>query len=104
MPKFKYEIEYLFQTSKDNPGRIHWMYTEVEARTLSASKTKAIDYYNKQVRECGWTKFCTLQEIRPITTGNTPPKHKTVVEEKPKPKTRRRSPTRKKPVTKAKKK
>ena len=104
MPKFKYEIEYLFQADKDNPPRVHWMYTEVEARTLSASKTKAVEHYNKQVRECGWTKFCTLQEIRPLSKPNDPPKQKTVVETKPQPKTRRRTTPRKKPATKAKKK
>ena len=102
MPKFKYEIEYTFQPDKDQPGRVHWMYVEVEAKTIASSKTKAVEHYNRQTRECGWTRYCTLTEIRPLSKPNDPPKHKTVVEEKPKPKTRRRTTT-KKPTTRKKK-
>ena len=77
MQKYQYEIEYYFQPDKDNPPRTHWMYVVVEAKTLAASKTKAVEHYNKQTRECGWTKYCTLNEIRPIKKGNDPPRNKT---------------------------
>ena len=100
MPKFKYEIEYFYQVDKNDSPRVHWMYVEIEARTIASSKTKALEHYNRQTRECGWTKYCTLNEIRPLRQPNDPPKHKTVVEEKLKPKTRRTTTTRKKPVPK----
>ena len=76
MPKFKYEIEYYFQVDKNDAPRVHWMYVEIEARTIASSKTKALEHYNRQTRECGWTKYCTLNEIRPLRKGNDPPHHK----------------------------
>lgn len=99
MTQFKYEIEYFFQVDKKESPRVHWMYVVIEARTVASSKAKALEHYNRQTRECGWTKYCTLNEIRPLSGPNTPPKHKTVVEEVPKPKTRRTT-TKKKPAAK----
>tara|TARA_R110002012_G_scaffold90038_1_gene220383 strand:+ start:47 stop:373 length:327 start_codon:yes stop_codon:yes gene_type:complete len=108
MNKYKYEIEYYFQPDKDTTPRVHWMYFAVEAKTVASSKTKAVDHYNKQVRDSGWTKYCTLNEIRPLQQPHDPPRKRAVVEEEPKPKTRRkpaaRKTTTKKPTTRTKKK
>ena len=108
MNKYKYEIEYYFQPDKDSTPRVHWMYFAVEAKTVASSKTKAVEHYNKQVRDSGWTKYCTLNEIRPLVQPGDPPRKTAVVEEEPKPKTRRkpaaRKTTTKKPTTRTKKK
>ena len=109
MNKYKYEIEYYFQPDKDTTPRVHWMYFAVEAKTIASSKTKAVEHYNKQVRDSGWTKYCTLNEIRPLVQPHDPPKQKPSVEDpKPQPKTRRkpaaRKTTTKKPTTRTKKK
>jgi len=79
MAQFNLEIEYKFHPTE--AVRIHWMYFSTTAQSIASAKEKAKAYFTKQMRECGWTRYSTLVEIRPLGKTNDPPKQKKVSDE-----------------------
>ena len=78
MKDFKFEIEYFYHPTKEHGHRVHWMYFVARAKTLEAGKELAHKHFTKQMCELGWTKWTTLNEIRPPKRANDPSNHKTV--------------------------
>ena len=78
MKDFKFEIEYFYHPTKEHGHRVHWMYFVARAKTLEAGKELAHKHFTKQMRELGWTKWTTLNEISPPKRANDPANHKTV--------------------------
>lgn len=73
------EIEYKFHPPvkrDEHYERVHWMYASVSGADITECKDNAKKYFEKQMRELGWTKITTLTEIRPLGNTNDPPKHK----------------------------
>ena len=54
------------------------MYFQCKAKSREAGKELAHKHFTKQVRELGWTRWTTLNEIRPPKRANDPAPHKTV--------------------------
>ena len=78
METYKYEIEYFYHPTKEHGHRVHWMYFQCKAKSREAGKELAHKHFTKQVRELGWTRWTTLNEIRPPKRANDPVPHKTV--------------------------
>lgn len=75
MKEFRLEIEYLWSVRKNETPRKHWMYFSCTARDYESAVKKAESHYKTQVRDCGWTKWATLHEIRTLRNGKEAPIH-----------------------------
>ena len=71
------EIEYDFHPTEGH-SRVHWMYYEASGVDHEACKEDARKHFERQMRELGWTRWTTLNEIRPLSRANDPSKKKSV--------------------------
>ena len=65
------EIGYTYQVDKSSPVQESWTYFYVKGEDLEKAKKKAKTYWNKFIKELGWTtkaKIIHIQEIRNAKT------------------------------------
>ena len=87
------EIVYQFHPT---PGwrREHWMYVEVSGKTVEEFFEKGRKYFQKQMRELGWTRITTLTSVGPLKrVTDASPKKTVAPESKPAPRKSRSSNT-----------
>ena len=70
------EITYDYHPTQRH-RREHWMYVHVTGKTHEECKEKALKYFNKQMRDLGWTKKTTLTNIGPLRGAHDAAPHKT---------------------------
>ena len=69
------EIGYSYQSDKQSPVQESWTYFYVKGEDLEKAKKKARTYWNKFIKELGWTKKAKLthiEEIRHATKSQAP--------------------------------
>jgi hypothetical protein len=65
------EIGYSYQLDKHSPTENGWTYFYVKGDDLEKSKKKAKLYWNKFIKELGWTKKAKLIHIEEIQNGKS---------------------------------
>ena len=69
------EVSYSDQVDKTSPVQESWTYFYVKGEDLEKAKKKAKTYWNKFIKELGWTtkaKIIHIQEIRHATKTQAP--------------------------------
>lgn len=100
------EIGYTYQVDKSSPAHTSWTYFYVKSDDLATAKKKAKTYWNKFIKELGWTKQTKLTHIEAILNEKTYTPDFIVVSSAELPNARRRSTrgTRKTPTRRTRKK
>ena len=65
------EIGYSYQSDNHSPVQESWTYFYVKGVDLEKAKKKARTYWNKFIKELGWTKKAKLIHIEEIRNAKT---------------------------------